>query len=124
MSGNVGVHVVGYGARTPVGLKAPPSAAAVRAAIGRIRAHPFFIDDAGEPLLCAYDGRLNPRLLGADRMLALAEPALREASVTLAAANVSKLRVSLFLALPEIRPPADVAALEADPDFGGRVQGH
>lgn len=98
------VHIVAHGARTPVGLQAAPSAAAVRAGISRIREHPFFVDCVGQPVMCAFDGLLDPRLMGTDRLLALAEPALREASLLLGHAPALDRRVPLYLGVPERRP--------------------
>jgi 3-oxoacyl-[acyl-carrier-protein] synthase I len=72
------VHIVAVGARTPVGLTAESSAAAVRARISRIREHPFMVDMRGQPARMACDARLDPLLAGHARMLALARAALSE----------------------------------------------
>ena len=48
--------VVSTGARTPVGLRAPTSAAAVRAGICRHGFHPTMLDGAGDPLRFVLDG--------------------------------------------------------------------
>ena len=101
------VFIVACGARTAVGLQAAPSAAAVRAAINGVREHPFFVDQAGDPLLAAFDWQLDPRLTGPIRLLALAEPALREACAPLRTVSESRLRLPVYLALPEFRPGFD-----------------
>jgi 3-oxoacyl-[acyl-carrier-protein] synthase I len=94
----VSVVIAGHGARTPVGLSAPGSAAAVRAGISRIREHPFLVDAVGDKVMGAYDGVLEPRLFGVKRLLALAASALAEARGRLATP------VPVFLGLPERRP--------------------
>jgi 3-oxoacyl-[acyl-carrier-protein] synthase-1 len=113
---NRSVHIVALAARTPVGLTAEGSAAAVRAGISRLREHPFIVDAMGERLRCASDAMLDPLLMGTDRMSALATAALSEL--------LSKLRLgarakalTLLLALPEARPGfgvADAARLQRD----------
>jgi len=98
------VHIVGVGARTPVGLEAPAAAAAVRAGISRLGEHPFMVDQVGDPMPAAMDRRLDPGLMGPARLLALAETALREACEPLEEMRGARLRVPLYLALPEFRP--------------------
>jgi 3-oxoacyl-[acyl-carrier-protein] synthase I len=97
------VVIVAHGARTPVGLSAESAAAAVRAGIVRVREHPFMIDGAGDPLVAAYDGRLEPALLGWERLVALATSALREAASKIGP-NLGGLRLSTIVAMPEPRP--------------------
>jgi 3-oxoacyl-[acyl-carrier-protein] synthase I len=97
------VDIAGVGARTPVGMTADASAAAVRAGITRLSEHPYMTDQLGDPMPAAMDPRLEPSLAGSGRLLALAESALREACESLAAPS-TRLRVPLYLALPEIRP--------------------
>lgn len=96
--------IIAHGARTPVGLQAVTSAAAVRAGIVGFREHPFLVDSANAPVVCAFDRLLDPRLMGARRLIALAEPALREALRPLARAPGAAPKVPLLLALPELRP--------------------
>src|SRR5450432_4315465 len=72
------VHIVAVGARTPLGLTAEGSAAAVRAGVSRIREHPFMVDMRGQHARMACDARLDPLLAGHARMLALARAALSE----------------------------------------------
>ena len=67
-----------------MGFDAASSAAAVRGAISAARDHPFFVDQVGDPMPAALDGALDPRVMGADRLLALARPAIIEACAPLA----------------------------------------
>ena len=104
------VHVVKVSARTPVGLSAAGTAAALRARISRLAFHPFMVDPAGNPLRCGRDGELAPELLGLDRVEALAAGALDE----LFDVQVTTGSVPVLLALPEPRPgftQADAADL-------------
>jgi 3-oxoacyl-[acyl-carrier-protein] synthase-1 len=94
--------IVATGARTPVGLRAATSAAAVRAGICRHALHPTMLDGAGDPLRFALDGRLDPALLGTPRLEALAVSALRECLVPLAA--LGPIPLSLWMGFPEERP--------------------
>lgn len=99
------VSIIATGARTPLGVRAAPSAAAYRAGISGMGEHPFMIDQAGDPMPGALDVQLDPGLMGPERLLALAEPALREACTPLTRdAQASRLRFPLYLGLPEIRP--------------------
>ena len=50
------VHIVAVGARTPLGLTAESSAAAVRAGIRRLTHHPLFVDRMAEPVTVAGPG--------------------------------------------------------------------
>lgn len=97
------VHVVAVSARTPVGLTAETSAAAVRAGITRVSSHPFILDDTGESIRCAMDGRLSPDLMGPERLLALAEEPLGQIMSDLGASS-SRLIVDVVVGLPEERP--------------------
>lgn len=99
------VHVAAVGARTPVGLRAETSAAAVRAGIMRITEHPSLLDLSGAPIRCAMDGRLDPALMGWQRLAALATSALLEVVGKLAASGVRRgSPLDLHLGLPEPRP--------------------
>lgn len=100
------VCIVGIGARTPVGLTAASSAAAVRAAISAIGEHPWFIDKAGEKMCVARDTKLAPELGGVERFYELAKPAMEEALLPLIQSITINTQMSLplFLGLPESRP--------------------
>jgi 3-oxoacyl-[acyl-carrier-protein] synthase-1 len=97
------IVVVALGARTPLGLTAEASAAAVRAGISRVREHPFMIDPAGEPLRTAMDCRLDPALLGWKRLAPLATSALFEAIGKAFSDRARIPALSAFLSLPEER---------------------
>src|SRR5688572_16756849 len=94
------VHIVRVAARTPVGLSATGTAAALRAGISRLTLHPFMIDPAGERLRCARDAELAAELLGPARLLALASAGLEE----LLEQPVTRGALPVLLALPEPRP--------------------
>jgi 3-oxoacyl-[acyl-carrier-protein] synthase I len=110
-------RVVALGARTPVGLTASSSAAAVRAGIRRLREHPFIVDGNSDPMRSAYDPRIDPRLMGPARLAALAQSALWEAVAALLAQSTSRDFLEILVALPETRPgfsdaDADVVVAE------------
>jgi 3-oxoacyl-[acyl-carrier-protein] synthase-1 len=98
------VHIVSMGARTPVGLTAESSAAAVRAGISRVQEHPFIISTLGEPRRSACDAHLESTSLGWQRLVPLGASACREAigKLTLTGSDLRGLRV--LLAVPEVRP--------------------
>jgi 3-oxoacyl-[acyl-carrier-protein] synthase-1 len=101
---NGSAHIVALAARTPVGLRAEASAAAVRAGISRVRAHPFMIDAAGDPLVCGLDRQLAPELLGAERLAPLVDSVIAEVSDKLSGVAADVGEVPCWLALPEPRP--------------------
>jgi 3-oxoacyl-[acyl-carrier-protein] synthase I len=94
--------IVTTGARTPVGLRAPTTATAVRAGICRHAFHPTLLDGTGDPLRFALDGRLDPDLHGTARAQALAVSALRECLEPLAV--LGRVSLSLWVGFPEERP--------------------
>lgn len=98
------VCVVGRGARTPLGLNGPSSAAAVRGAISAIREHPYMIDKVGERMSVAIDAVLPPDLIGIDRMSQLACAAMEEAMLPLIQAKVQVTSLPIVVGLPEERP--------------------
>ena len=108
-------RVAGVGLHTLVGMSAAASAAAVRARLSRFADHPYLIDREGEPLRVAAARHLG-NVQGVARLLALAAPALLEASAPLAAPSAALRPPALFLGLPERRPGftrADADALSA-----------
>lgn len=107
------VHIVASAARTPVGLTAESSVAAVRAGISRVDTHPFMVDIMGDPLRCARDGRLDPGVLGTERICALAKAALIESIAKLTRQQSYRSDVSVLLALPEARPGFSALAAKA-----------
>lgn len=121
---NASSYLVSTGARTPLGLSAASSAAAVRAAISAVREHPFLIDRLGDAIPTACDSRLAPTLAGPVRFVALAETAIREACAPLASCAASAaLRVPIFLALPEFRPGFDQHDADAVREGVRRIEG-
>ena len=100
---STGLAIIGCGARTPLGFDRRSSAAAVRAGIGIVAEHPFWIDRFGEPMKVTRDAGLDPHLAGLDRLLALAVPAAREALEPLAAV-VRAPKVSVVVCTGEDRP--------------------
>lgn len=103
------VCIVACGARTPVGLRAWTSAAAVRAGISRLGFHPHLLDQYGEPMRVAMDGRMDPELEGETRMRVLGESALREACEGVPG---ELGRAAVFVAVPEPRPGWSTEAAE------------
>lgn len=98
-------YIVSTGARTPLGLSSAASAAAYRAGLNAMGDHPFMIDQVGDPMPGALDTQLDPGLIGPQRLLALAESAIREACLSLAECTpASRIRLPLYLGLPEFRP--------------------
>lgn len=101
----VSVHIIATGARTPLGLQAAPSAAAIRAGISKMGEHPFMIDQVGNPMPGALDAQLDSAMMGPERLIALAETALREACASLTSdSSGHHLRLPVYLGLPEPRP--------------------
>jgi 3-oxoacyl-[acyl-carrier-protein] synthase I len=96
------IHVVAVGARTPVGLSAESAAAAVRAGVNRLGAHPFMVNKAGELVAMAVDPRLDANLRAADRLVPMAASAIRQVVDKLGKDIVRAGEV--LLALPEARP--------------------
>jgi len=77
VSASLRVCVVAHGARTPVGLGASASAAAVRAGISRLGGHPRFYDVDGEAFVVGMDRTLE-EFDSRKRMLVLGAGALEE----------------------------------------------
>lgn len=97
------VHIVAVGARTPLGLTAESSAAAVRAGIRRLTHHPLFVDRMAEPVTVARDSLLDPGLPASERVIELLATALVELGRKLTG-SLRGARIPLFLGLPEARP--------------------
>jgi 3-oxoacyl-[acyl-carrier-protein] synthase-1 len=96
------LKILALAARTPVGLTAESTAAAVQARISRVVEHPFLVDALGDPLRCGSDARLDAYLLGPARIAALARAAFDEVVRKLGAALGPASVV--ILVLPEHRP--------------------
>ncbi len=108
-----GLELVATGARTPVGLTAETSAAAVRAGISRLREFSF-IDANGKPIVLGSDPRLAHEAQGRDRMWPMLEAVLDEL-LRKAGPGLSRLRhgCNVLLALPETRPGFSDAEAQA-----------
>jgi 3-oxoacyl-[acyl-carrier-protein] synthase-1 len=104
---NHDVHIVAIGARTPLGLTAESSIAAVHAGIAGLTEHPFILDRAAEPVRMAQDSQLDPALMGPERLIEMATTALEDVSRQLAAVSSVFASVPLRLCLPEPRPGWD-----------------
>ncbi len=99
-----GLEVIAIGARTPVGLLAETTAAAVRARICRIRDYGF-VDANGEAMMVASDSKIASTIEGPERLVALGRSVIDEVARKLAEAP-QRYRgpVDLWVSLPESRP--------------------
>ena len=98
---DLAVHVVGLGARTPLGATALSTAAAVRAGISRQREHPSFVDSLGEPFNVASVPYLPTDLPLVDRLFELTLETLVDAMRPLGGvADWDALEIPLFMGLP------------------------
>jgi len=98
------IHIAAGGARTPLGLGASSTAAAIRAGIKAISEHPFMVDQVGDPMPAAIDAQLDAKIMGPKRFLGLAESALRETCEPFKTGWPLSPKLPLFLGLPELRP--------------------
>lgn len=96
------VYFVGTGAMTSVGLTAAATAAAVRAGISGMAAHPILLDKEGEPMVVCASPELSSEQKTLERCLALALPAATEALTPLLDDSKGSPEISLLLSLPEI----------------------
>lgn len=96
------LDVVATGARTPLGLTAEHSAAAVRAGVSRLREYPF-VSETGELLVLAADPKLRFALEGRERLLPMVESVLEEVLAKLGDSAPSG-GYQVLVALPEARP--------------------
>jgi 3-oxoacyl-[acyl-carrier-protein] synthase-1 len=106
-----GLDIVATAARTPVGLVAETSAAAVRAGISRLREFPY-VTPQGQPLLVAADPKLDDALEGRARLEPLLASVVAEVRAKLGGIDLSKGGCDVFLALPEERPGFSAADAE------------
>lgn len=98
------VHIVTVGARTPLGLTAETSAAAVRAGICRFAEHPLMTDTLGNPMCASIDTLIEPGQQCPNRMIDLTTTALEEICRKLLPFKKFIPSLSILLGLPEIRP--------------------
>jgi len=61
------------------------------------------VDCAGQPMPGAIDTEIDPEIVGPERFLLLAEPALREACEQLDGVRGQQLAIPLYLGVPELR---------------------
>jgi 3-oxoacyl-[acyl-carrier-protein] synthase-1 len=98
------VHIVAVGARTPLGLDAKSSAAAMRAGVSRLAEHPFMVDANEDPIVNGLDPLLDPEFLGAKRLVEIASTPLLEVASKLSEEAEIQDPVTCLLGLPEERP--------------------
>lgn len=98
-------HILAVGARTPVGLDAPSTVAAVRAGISGFQEFPF-ITANGDLLVIAWDTELDPRMETRERLVVLASSVLDEVAGKLPQdpGLWKRLPREVLLVLPEPRP--------------------
>ncbi len=97
------VEVIAIGARTPVGLNAETSTAAVRAGISNHDEFAF-ISATGEPLIVAADSQLESAMEGRDRIVTLVNSVVEEVMQKYAQIANYSGKYHILLALPEERP--------------------
>lgn len=98
------MHIIAVAARTPVGLRAESSAAAVRAGISGVMDHPFMPDATGDPVSCGYDRALSDNFQGIERLEALLDAAMTELSDKLSESGTADMDLDFWLSLPSPRP--------------------
>jgi 3-oxoacyl-[acyl-carrier-protein] synthase-1 len=101
MSG--GVELVALAARTPVGLTAEASAAAVRARVSRVVEYPFVAKN-GELIRCGADALIDRQVRGRERLQLLARSVTDEFSRKLGGGKPYPGPCRLRIELPEPRP--------------------
>ena len=88
----------------PWACRPPPAAARCGPGSSALGQHPFLVDRVGDLMPGALDPELDARIMAPERLLALAGSAVREACEPLADARASRLRLPVYLGLPEPRP--------------------
>ncbi len=109
--------IIGLGARTPLGRTACATAAAARAGITRLTAHPRMVDKAGDPCVVAMDQELGAHGREA-RIVALAQHGLLE--VLSKVAPLLGREIEVHVGLPELDARFDAAAVRR---VLGRISG-
>lgn len=97
------VCICGVGARTPLGLNALATAAAVRAGISALAAHPTFVDQESEPIKLACDAQLPIDMPVAERVNTLLLSAIAD-SLEQCSSIVGVARLGAVIGLPPARP--------------------
>lgn len=101
-NGRFDPFICGVGARTPLGLNAASSAAAVRGAISAVGVHPFWKDKVGKGFSVGRDAHINEQLQDCiERAKKLAATAMAE---VLELKQLDVRALPIFLALPQPRP--------------------
>lgn len=92
--------VVSVGARTPIGLSAMETGFAYRAATVGMREAPLYEEEGGEGITMCFLPTIDPLLIGHERAVKLAIPALDEA-MRGAGPALSQMRVRVVLLMDE-----------------------
>jgi 3-oxoacyl-[acyl-carrier-protein] synthase-1 len=100
---NTDVAIIAVGARTPLGLTAESSAAAVRGGISGFAEFPFIMVD-GAPVVTCADSQLDTKLEGRERLVPMIESVLGEVNRALSEGTPYRGTCYLLLVLPEARP--------------------
>ena len=110
------VCIVGVGALTSIGLNAPATAASARAGIAYFNEHPYMIDREGDPYILAMVPTLDTEIMGVDRYIRLALPAMKEALAPLAELGEAVGHIQAKIGVPEDRPgfPRDLQVKLSD----------
>ncbi|MEA3546614.1 MAG: beta-ketoacyl synthase [Thermodesulfobacteriota bacterium] len=110
------VCIVGVGALTSIGLNAPATAAAARAGIAYFNEHPYMINREADPYILAMVPTLDTGIMGVDRFIRLALPAMKEALTPLAELGEAVGHIQAKIGVPEDRPgfPRDLQAKLSD----------
>lgn len=105
--------IVGVGAFTSIGLNAPATAAAARAGIANFNEHPYMIDRQGDPYILAMVPVLDTGLMGGDRFINLALPAMKEALIPISNPGEKLGDIRAIIGVPEERPgyPHDLQSM-------------
>ncbi len=120
---STGLSIAGVLARTPVGLTAASSAAAVRAGIRRASEWGF-IDQNGDPMTVVPDAKLDPKLEGFDRVQELGRSVIADVAAQLKVwKSLAGVPLDIHWVFPSTRagmPSSYAIPLAAD--WGSRLQ--
>ncbi len=98
------VCIVGVSALTSIGLNAPATAASARAGIAHFNEHPYMIDREGDPYILAMVPTLDTSIMGVDRFIHMALPAMKEALTPLTELGEGAVHIRAKIGVPEDRP--------------------
>src|SRR6056297_755243 len=104
------ICITGIGAVTSIGFDATATAASARAGIAYFNEHPYMIDRMGDPYVLAMVPFLDTDIIGAERYIQLALPAVEEALKPLTSVENPFFHVETHIGIPENRPglPSDL----------------